>query len=92
MSVSIYIFETAVYYFPKCYFRSPRHTPSDLSNSVLGSEKEGGFVQLPSFGALESQLGKYNPIIVQVCVVSSCACVFAPLFSSAAFQQSFSPS
>ncbi|XP_056268726.1 polycystic kidney disease protein 1-like 2 [Pseudoliparis swirei] len=47
-----------------------RHTPSDLSNSVLGSEKEGGFVQLPSFGALESQLGKYNPIIVQLAVLT----------------------
>ncbi|XP_074481384.1 polycystin-1-like protein 2 [Sebastes fasciatus] len=42
------------------------HTPTSLSNAVLGSEQDGEYVVLPSFAALESQLGGYSKIIAQM--------------------------
>lgn len=53
-------------YFPHLFSLS--HKPADLSNAVLGSEKDGEFIKLPSYAALESQLGQYSTIIAQVCV------------------------
>ncbi|KAK9542862.1 hypothetical protein VZT92_000688 [Zoarces viviparus] len=47
------------------------HTPTDLSDSVLGSEKDGAFVKLPSYAALGPQLGKYSTIIAQLAVFSN---------------------
>lgn len=48
--------------------RSPSHKPADLSNVVLGSEKDGEFIKLPSYSALKSQLGGHNRITTQVCL------------------------
>ncbi|XP_034384503.1 polycystic kidney disease protein 1-like 2 [Cyclopterus lumpus] len=47
-----------------------RHTPTDLSNAVLGSEKDSEFAKLPSYAALGPQLGKYNPITAQLALFS----------------------
>nr|XP_046245454.1 polycystic kidney disease protein 1-like 2 [Scatophagus argus] len=47
------------------------HKPADLSNSVLGSEKDGEFIKLPSYSALQSQLGQYSKISAQMATFSS---------------------
>lgn len=48
------------------YFFS--HKAADLNHAVLGSEEEGGYIKLPSFSALQSQLGGNVNIITQVCL------------------------
>lgn len=48
------------------YFFS--HKAADLNHAVLGSEEEGGYIKLPSFLAMQSQLGGNDNIITQVCL------------------------
>ncbi|XP_030269688.1 polycystic kidney disease protein 1-like 2 [Sparus aurata] len=45
--------------------------PDDLNNAVLGSEKDGEFIKLPSFSALKSQLGDKKNIIAQMSTFST---------------------
>ncbi|XP_038557671.1 polycystic kidney disease protein 1-like 2 isoform X2 [Micropterus salmoides] len=40
--------------------------PAEISNVVLGSEKDGTFIRLPSYSAIQSQLGGYSAIISQM--------------------------
>lgn len=40
---------------------------ADLNHTVLGSEKDGGYIKLPSFSALQSQLGEHDNVVTQVC-------------------------
>ncbi|XP_056234655.1 polycystic kidney disease protein 1-like 2 isoform X1 [Seriola aureovittata] len=44
--------------------------PADLDNAVLGSEKDGEFIKLPSFSALQGQLGDASTIIAQMTTFS----------------------
>ncbi|XP_044062213.1 polycystic kidney disease protein 1-like 2 [Siniperca chuatsi] len=46
------------------------HKAADLSNAVLGSEKDGEFIILPSYSALKSQLEGYSTIIAQMATFS----------------------
>ncbi|CAK6973388.1 polycystic kidney disease protein 1-like 2 [Scomber scombrus] len=55
---------------PTGYIYQSSHTPADLSNAVLGSEKDGEYIKLPSFAALESQLGKFSKITAQLVTFS----------------------
>lgn len=48
-------------------FTPTSRAPAQLDNAVLGSEKDGKYIKLPSFSALKSQLGDYKTIIAQVC-------------------------
>lgn len=50
-----------------------------LGNTVLGSKKDGEFVQFPSFGTFKSKLDGQSNIIAQVCMrceslCSECIC------------------
>lgn len=42
------------------------HTLAELNNAVLGSEKDGEFIKLPSLSALKSQLGNAENIVAQM--------------------------
>ncbi|XP_032363993.1 polycystic kidney disease protein 1-like 2 [Etheostoma spectabile] len=42
------------------------YTPADLGNAVLGSKEDGVFIELPSFAALQPQLGTKGTIIAQM--------------------------
>ncbi|GLD47389.1 polycystic kidney disease protein 1-like 2 isoform X1 [Lates japonicus] len=50
-------------------FYQNTYTPSDLGNAVLGSEKDGEFVKLPPFSALQSQVGD-RPVFAQFATFS----------------------
>ncbi|XP_029353372.1 polycystic kidney disease protein 1-like 2 [Echeneis naucrates] len=45
-----------------------RHNPADISYAVLGSEKDGTFIKLPSFSALQGQLGDSTMITTQMTI------------------------
>ncbi|XP_076592826.1 polycystin-1-like protein 3 [Chaetodon auriga] len=62
--------ETIIIKHPTGTVYQSSHSPADLSNAVLGSEKDGEFIKLPSYSALESQLGKHNRIISQMATFS----------------------
>ncbi|XP_071344802.1 polycystin-1-like protein 2 isoform X2 [Trachinotus anak] len=58
-------------------FRHPTGTmyqssrkPADFGNAVLGSETDGEFIILPSYSALEAQLGKASTITAQMTTFS----------------------
>ncbi|XP_073320377.1 polycystin-1-like protein 2 [Pagrus major] len=52
-------------------YQSSFSKPADLSNAVLGSEKDGEFIKLPSFSALKSQLGGHSKVIAQMATFST---------------------
>ncbi|XP_042266749.1 polycystic kidney disease protein 1-like 2 [Thunnus maccoyii] len=52
------------------YIYQGSYAPADLSNAVLGSEKDGEFIRLPSYEALKPQLGRYSTIITQMATFS----------------------
>ncbi|KAM8893905.1 polycystin-1-like protein 2 isoform 2-T2 [Spinachia spinachia] len=47
-----------------------RNAPAKLSNSVLGSVKDGQFVKLPSREALWPKLGNYTTVVAQLTLLS----------------------
>ncbi|XP_051236275.1 polycystic kidney disease protein 1-like 2 [Dicentrarchus labrax] len=51
------------------YQRSSK--PAELDHGVLGSEKDGTFIKLPSFSALKSWLVGYDSVIAQMSTFSS---------------------
>ncbi|XP_039984151.1 polycystic kidney disease protein 1-like 2 isoform X2 [Xiphias gladius] len=46
------------------------HKPADLGNAVLGSEIDGEFIKLPSYSALQAQLGEHSKILAQMATFS----------------------
>lgn len=40
---------------------------AELNHTVLGSQDDGSYIKLPSFSALQSQLGEHDSIVTQVC-------------------------
>lgn len=71
------------------FFLTPSYDPADLNFAVLGSEKDGEFIRLPSYSALEPQLGRPSKVVAQVCLFYHHVCVFATLLSSTAFLTNF---
>ncbi|XP_041797280.1 polycystic kidney disease protein 1-like 2 [Chelmon rostratus] len=62
--------ETFIIRHPRGVIYQSSHSPADLSNAVLGSERDGAFIRLPSYSALEAQLGKHSRIISQMATFS----------------------
>ncbi|XP_034536415.1 polycystic kidney disease protein 1-like 2 [Notolabrus celidotus] len=47
-----------------------RFTPVDLSNAVIGSEKDGEFIKFPAYSVLETQLSGMSSVVSQLTTFS----------------------